>query len=572
MFQAEILRQDGSKIVRAMTETPTAHGVRLTLAQTEVPADYAEIRLLPGYFDAQAGDDGYYVVPFCNGTFISRFHDRADTQFSWNSSYLSFTGAVRGDHADLLIFEGMRLGLDPEVTVIDGHYTLNTRILHENTELYEDISVELIQLTGADATYAGMARAYRAHELAAGNCRPLAEKAEERPILKRLVHSPEIRIRLAWKPAPPEILEQTVENEPEMHIACTFAQAEELVAELKRQGIADAELCLVGWNVSGHDGRYPQMFPVEPKLGGESALRHLIAAAQDAGYQIVCHTNSTDAYTIAEDWDPEWIIRKADGSMAINDTGWSGGRMYWLCPHAAEKLADRDLPRVRDLGFAGSHYIDVITTVAPRQCLSKQHYALKNECADAWRRIMKKSADLFGAISSEGTWGYAADVLDFGLYSAFNLMGQQPDIVDETVPLYPLVYHGITLYNPSAETVNFPVKSAKHRLKFFEFGGRPAIYYYAKFVNGNSWMGTDDFLMDTPEQLTDTVGRIRKMMEDYRAVEDLQYVYMENHERIADGVYRVTYANGARMIVNYTDAPVTVEGTTVPAVDFAVIS
>ena len=179
MFQAEILRQDGSKIVRDMTETPTAHGVRLTLAQTEVPADYAEIRLLPGYFDAQAGDDGYYVVPFCNGTFISRFHDRADTQFSWNSSYLSFTGAVRGDHADLLIFEGMRLGLDPEVTVIDGHYTLNTRILHENTELYEDISVELIQLTGADATYAGMARAYRAHELAAGNCRPLAENAEE---------------------------------------------------------------------------------------------------------------------------------------------------------------------------------------------------------------------------------------------------------------------------------------------------------------------------------------------------------------------------------------------------------
>ena len=91
-------------------------------------------------------------------------------------------------------------------------------------------------------------------------------------------------------------------------------------------------------------------------------------------------------------------------------------------------------------------------------------------------------------------------------------------------------------------------------------------------MNGNSWMGTDDFLMDTPERLTDTVGRIRKMMEDYRAVEDLQYVYMENHERIADGVYRVTYANGARMIVNYTDAPVTVDGTTVPAVDFAVIS
>ena len=37
MFQAEILRQDGSKIVRDMTETPTAHGVRLTLAAALAP-------------------------------------------------------------------------------------------------------------------------------------------------------------------------------------------------------------------------------------------------------------------------------------------------------------------------------------------------------------------------------------------------------------------------------------------------------------------------------------------------------------------------------------------------------
>lgn len=570
MFQAEIVLKNGDRMMRTLAEEPVAGGVRLTLAQNEIPADFAEIRLLPGYFDAQADDDGYYAAPYANGTFLSRFHPRADARFQWNASYLSFTGRKLDDRAELLIFDGMRYGIDVEIAVRDNRYSLTPKVIRDLTEVYEDITMELRMLTGADANYAGMARAYRAHELAAGRCRPLAEKAKTRPILKELVGSPEIRVRLAWKPAPPTVMEQTVENEPDMHVACTFAQVEELIAELQRQGIRQAEICLVGWNISGHDGRYPQMFPVEPRLGGEAGLRHLIGVAKDAGYKIVCHTNSTDAYHIAEDWTPDIIIKDANGEM-VKNTPWSGGQMYNLCPIAAEKLADRDLPRVRDLGFTGAHYIDVVTTVSPRQCLDPKHPVTKGMCAEIWRRILAKSAQLFGAIASEGTWGFASDVLDFGLYSAFNLLGKQPDVADETVPLYPLVYHGITLYNPSAETVNFPVKSAKERLKFYEFGGRPAIYYYAKFHAGSSWMGTNDFRMSTPAELTDTVHRIRQMMEEYGRIEDLQYVYMENHEKLADGVYRVTYADGTRMLCNYTEQPVQADGVTVPAEDFAVI-
>jgi hypothetical protein len=41
-----------------------------------------------------------------------------------------------------------------------------------------------------------------------------------------------------------------------------------------------AQLCLVGWNQKGHDGRWPQIFPVEEALGGEEKLRRLIRKAR----------------------------------------------------------------------------------------------------------------------------------------------------------------------------------------------------------------------------------------------------------------------------------------------------
>ena len=48
---------------------------------------------------------------------------------------------------------------------------------------------------------------------------------------------------------------------------------------MKNAGIDKAELCLVGWNVRGHDGRWPQAFPVEPALGGEEELHWLIGTS-----------------------------------------------------------------------------------------------------------------------------------------------------------------------------------------------------------------------------------------------------------------------------------------------------
>ena len=141
-----------------------------------------------------------------------------------------------------------------------------------------------------------------------------------------------MRIRLAWQPVPSPGEEQTDENEPPLHVAMTFDQVSDFIDRMKASGVEKAEICLVGWNISGHDGRWPQIFPVEPKLGGEERLRALISHAKEIGYNICCHTNTTDSYSIADNYSPEITRKNRDGTIACHSWCWGGGRPRWVSP------------------------------------------------------------------------------------------------------------------------------------------------------------------------------------------------------------------------------------------------
>lgn len=67
---------------------------------------------------------------------------------------------------------------------------------------------------------------------------------------------------------------------------------------------------LVGWNKGGHDGAYPQALSGGAGSGWEARLRALIAEANAAGFQIVCHTCFFSAYMIADDFDEEYLLKE----------------------------------------------------------------------------------------------------------------------------------------------------------------------------------------------------------------------------------------------------------------------
>ena len=503
---------------------------------------------------AAAGDEGYFVFPRAQ----SGFSDYGMCLFNRHSEDFEVTlvdlnmpifGVKTKDQCYLAVISGMTWNFRIRVVLKDGKYSLYPTFNVDGEQPYEDFKIEFFELTGKDANYSGMARQYRKYRLAQGVMTPLSQRIKESPLVDYTMNSVMLRIRCGWKPAPSEVLHQTLENEPPMHVACDFDKVGRILDELKAQGVEKVELCLVGWNIRGHDGRWPQALPVEESLGGEEKLRWLIKKAQSMGYQITCHTNSTDQYEIADCYSAENTRRDKNG-VPLTNAVWSGGQMYDMCWQIGYEQALEILPAVADLGFRGSHYIDVLGVVYPRKCYHKDHPVTYPQSVEYARKLCDFTRSQFGGMSSEGAFDFIAPYLDYGLYISFHQDGI--GICDKSIPFWQIVYHGYVLSNPYSCTVNSTFKEPQQLLKVIEFGGRPTYYAYSVFKTGGaSWMGTTDCLCDPPQQLHDSVAKIKKGHDAYQQLQHLHTVCMEKHEEVAEKVYEVTYADGTVIRVDY---------------------
>ncbi len=555
---------DGSTKDCILSEIKNGNITTLTLSAADAEnRSVSYVDVAAEYFTAKAGTEGYAVIPCDNrGTVLTYFSSREDDRLSSLGAVMHCFGIKRENKAELVIVRGCENDLKTVLELKDGVYRLIPRFDFDSSEVYEDISLDIYDL--GDADYSDMARTYREYQINCKGCVPIKERIKTRKMLARNVESVEVRIRLGWKPAPSPYAVQTLANEPEMHTALTFDEVGELCDKLKEKGVEKAEICLVGWNVKGHDGRWPQCFPVEEALGGEAKLKELIKHVKGLGYSIVGHTNYRDMYKIADIWDDDDVAVKADGSIMEHPIYWSGGQPFVACPWASyEKFAKENLPRVASLGFEGLHYVDVLTVLPLHRCHSETHPASTKDTASCYGRIQSLSKDLIGGYASEGPYDFAAKDLDFALYTCFNLIDNKPSLCDEIIPFWQLCYHGIILSNPGTETVNYIVKKDVNKLKFIEYGGRPAAYIYSKFLANHDyevdWMGSEDLTCRTEEETERTADAIKAMYDEYSALSSLQYEFMEKHEKLGEGVYRVTYSDGTKITVDYNAVSYTVE-------------
>jgi len=415
----------------------------------------------------------------------------------------------------------------------------------------------------ADATLGDFAAAERNHRLEQGEIVSLREKCQ-RPAAEYARKYPLIRIRMGWKQSPSPVLHQTPENEPEMHTAVTFARVRDIADSLKSHGVEGVELQLVGWNKSGHDGRFPQLMPPEEKLGGLEEMKKTIEYVKSLGYRISLHTNTIDAVEVANTftWDDIVVTREGEYFQCGH---YSGGYAYHVCLEKQLKNAKRDLPEVAQLGPNGLHFTDVISIVIPDSCHAKEHPCYTADGIRLAQENIHFTSELFGGFSSEGCMDFALKEMYYGLYVSFGdgFGKKHIPVTDTLVPFFELTYHGIVLYNPTSPTVNYPIKTPKDKLTFYMRGGRPSFYFHSKFRYGEpNWMGDIDFVTTDNASMNYATALIAEEAEKYARVADLQLVYMKDYIVYENGVEEAIYCNGKRMIGNFNDEPVNFRGHT----------
>ncbi len=544
----------------------------LVIPAENIPENVEFVEVHHPYATAKAGDEGFYVL--CTGMY-GTFKQREDGTYHNKQSVMPMFGVSTPHGAMTVILTGMRYEAHHLADLKDGIYRIFPRFMLEGDVPNEDIAVEL-HLLDKDATYADMAKVYRKYQLDREECTPLKERIKNNPELQYAANSMEVRVRMGWKPVPSPVGEQTAETEPPMKVAVTFDRVQQIVDEFKRQGVDKAEFCLVGWNIGGHDGRYPQIFPVDERLGGEVKLREAIKKAQHEGFQIVCHTNNTDAYSVSrigDLWDEGYLLKRKDGSFAQYTT-WGGGNMYETCPKCMyERFVKSDFEKIKDLGFRGIHYIDVFSTVNPRTCYSKEHPLTKEDFACWSKTIFKDAQQSFGGLGSEGGFDYCISNLDYSLYNSFhNPAGKLPVLIDRHVPSWNLVYHGIVLSNPYTATTNYTIKDPVTQLKLIEFGGRPMFYFYSKFrESGPNWMGDDDIRCANDEELIVSVQKIKEGYDEFESLKHLQLEFMEGHDQIAEKVFMTSFSDGTQIITNYDTAVFKYKGKIIEPLEYLIL-
>ncbi len=566
---------DGSVVEKTVAFEKTADAFRITIPVGEISRGVKYIDILADEAVAKKGEEGFFVL----GDSSYGEFKYSDGEYTPTFSHMPIFGmkTPRGKFA--AIVKGLKLEQAPTVEAVGGQYRVfprffisdpdcNTRNKISRTiafDPYEDIVVDFYPLDKNDAGYADIAKVYRNYQLARGEVRPLRERVKDNPALAYTADSIYVRLKHARKKSDaknPLHRMQTVENEPELEIFFTFDDFADIMRRMKAEGIDKAEMSSVGWNISGHDGRFPQYFPVEPKLGGEEKFRAAISEGKSLGYHINCHINPFSVFAISNRYNDNGIAMFPNGSPFF-DYFQPGGDAFRPCFQRFHDLWIKDdFKKMKNLGLNGIMHLDVISYVSPYPCKDPMHPLNRKQTTQYLNKIGAYAHKIFGGLASEGGLDHLAPTLDFALYLwAYPKWEGKPErLAEKIVPLWQLVYHGIIMSNPYYTTIDalYPKSYATSDqrkaydylenpqtrwLKTVEFGGRPT-FYYTDYKN---------------------LKPMKQAYDEFQKLKHLQLQFMQNHAEVAENVFVTTYENGEETAVNYRSEPFEYRGETIPA-------
>ena len=521
--------------------------------------DVIEIR--PDFAKAKKGEDGYAIFTPNQACSYTQENGRVEQR----RMALGVTGMKTERDTFAAIHKGLRYEYSTVLEAKDGKYEMYYRFLINEMyfDPYEDIIIDFYPLHGEEANYVGMAKVYRKYQLDRGEVKPLRERIKGNPALKYAAETVFVRIKHGGKPRVKEIEHQTPENEPEVKVYNTFDDFMDIMRKMKAAGVEEASMCFVGWNSGGFDGRFPDIFPVEEKFGGEKKMREAIELGKSFGYRMNNHVCNTDFYRIAKRFNEDDIAKTPDGKLRPY-AHMAGGRAYNPCfQRVCDRIVDDDYKGLKDLGMNGIQHVDVTSAISPYPCHDPRHPINRKQCAEYQIKIGEKARKYFGGFSSEAGYDHVAPILDYALYTSTfywrkdneekgrwkKLKGH--NMWDQKIiPFWQVIYHGIILSQPDWQTIDYTMypKGHERRLKFIEFGGRPTFY----------WMNYKKV----------GVAPIKEAYDEYQPMKYLQYEYMDDHREISKDVFLTVYSDGSEVVTNYSQSDYAYKGETVPSRDY----
>lgn len=474
-----------------------------------------------------------------NGTGVHDYHSVSTTFFARQTDSYPLDG--------ITVSGGMAVYTKAIDRKYVGNYTIKYRLLY-----------------GDDATYVGMANAYREFLLKNGVLQKLENQSKDINLYLDLIGAIDTTETILGVP---------VATKAEL---TTFEDAKLILDDLKKAGVAKQVIRYLGWVNGGMASTAPAKLKVVKDLGGEKELKELISYVQEQGNEIFLDLNFSYIKAIGnfDGYDEERDAAKTiDGKAAYFQTynpivqAYNKQVAFVISAKTIDSYYEKISEKYIKLFGEGKKTMSMGTLGNALNSSQDEEFPLNREDAkdytiSAMENISKDFDNVLVENGNYYTWKYADTVLNIPLDSSNRIT------TTAEVPFLGIVLHGYMNY--TGEAINMAGDYEYTLLKTIENGANP--YFVLAYenipelkINGYS----EYYAVEYGVWKESIIEEYKKLNE---VLSPLQDQLITGHEIIAERVVKVSYENGTEIYLNYNNFAVNADQLEIPAMSYHVVN
>lgn len=412
----------------------------------------------------------------------------------------------------------------------------------EADRTHTDYTVRYMLLDGEDANYSGMAVRYRSYLLDNG-------------LVQVKDTSYNTRVDFLGTEREEFLLGTTAVT------MTTTDNIEEMYDELQEAGVDSVLSVYKGWQKGGLYNVPITKYKADRNIGGTGALTDLIEESAKENYNIYLYNDALkiNARTNTTTFNAVKMVNKR--TLKEEEYAEVYKTFYYLMPGKADATLDKFVSSYTKKGVSNLALAGI--TNSDYSYSQRGSYYGRQNTADAYQAMIAdvdESTNLVLEQPFAYLWNNTDAFLDMPLGSSDYMY------VNEEVPFLSMVLKGIIpMYS---DYVNFEANKTEFFLQMVESGVYPS--FYLTYENSSKLIYTNSSDLYSTEYGTykDTVIAYDEALREVAA--SVEGAYITKHEKLDNGVTRVSYDNGVVIYVNYSENNVTVDGYSIDAMSYKV--
>lgn len=412
----------------------------------------------------------------------------------------------------------------------------------ENDRGHDDLTVRYCLLSGDNANYVGMAVKYRSYLLASG-------------AIQKKDTTYKTRVDFLGTDREPFLVSTTAV------VMTTVDQIKEIYTDLRMGGVPSLLTVYKGWQKGGYYALPINSFDADGAIGGTNNLAKLIEEEELNDFTVYLYNDALRINGTTNKFTMNAVKKVNKRTLMETPVKQVYDLFYYQMPNRTDSTLKNFLQSytkkgVRNLALAG------ITNTLFSYSSKGSFYTRKNT-ADVYENTVNATSANTNLVLEQPfayLWRYTDGFLDMPVGSSDYMF------VNEEVPFLSIVLKGvIPMYSAY---VNFEANKTEFFLQLVESGVYPSFYVTHENSSKLIYTNSSDLYSTEYKTYRDTIveyDRALRLVQN--AVDGATIV---NHEKLDNGVTRVTYSNGVRVYVNYSEKDVSIDGYTVEALSYKV--